>query len=300
MGSVYIEQNEYELYGIACISPTKIAEASIYIDGWLRRPEGLIWSPDASGNPAYMAATVPSITLTAPGTIAAGVNVIVPVTGPLMGVQIGDAFVLDRATAGVTEVVVVNAKTDSSVTLQSVAYTHDAGKFLEAGMFITERKSPPKGRPLILLKRTPVQRIVSGKGRYAYSRRGDAPAGNTDDFNLLSVYSQFGGPPAWEGFNPASTEFDPRTGNLWVPAGIMLAYYTEVEVSYVAGYSKAGLPTQVKEVCAKLVRTLANDPEIGPAKSYRAGDTAIERFADTNISGDMALMLSDFRARTYA
>ena len=298
--SEYLQHTEYLTYGVPNTSPDKVKEASGYIDGWLRRPEGLIWSPDSAQNPAFMAALAPTYELTLAAPVAPGTNVVANVTGPLMAVGPGDALIADRANANDTEAVVVVAKTGNTITLSNVTYHHDGGALLEAGLVITERKHMPKNRPIMQVKRCPVQRVLSGKGRYAYSRRGDSPSGNTDEFNLLAVYSTFGGPPAWEVFNPASTEFDTRTGELWIPAGIMLAYYTEVEVTYVAGFSAAGLPSQVKEVCAKLIRTLANDPEIGPAKSYRAGDTAIEKFADTMISGDMATLLAPYRARLMA
>lgn len=300
MGSVYLQQGEYKAFGVNGCDPPDIAEASLYIDGWLRRPEGLIWSPDAGGNPAYMSALTPSYTLTTSAALTVGQNKTVPVSGPLLNVQPGDALILDRANTNVTEAVVVMAKTGNVLTLGNVAYAHSSGALLEAGLGIIERKYTPKNRPIIQLKRAPVQRILSGKGRYAYSRRGDAPAGNTDDFNLLAVYSQFGGPPAWEVFNTTTTEVDPRTGECWIPAGIMLDYYSEVEVTYVAGFSAATLPDQIKQVCAMLVRTLANDDDLGPVKSYRAGDTAIEKFADSNISGDMALLLKPYRALPIA
>ncbi len=80
----------------------------------------------------------------------------------------------------------------------------------------------------------------------------------------------------------------------------MLAYYTEVKVRYLAGYSAASLPSAVKLATAMLVRTLASAPNLGAIKSYKAGDTAIERFSDTMISGDIRSMLTKYRARTFA
>lgn len=300
MQSVYLQVSDYGPFGAANATLAKVIQASTYIDAHLHRPEGLIWTPDAFGNPAYMAALTPSIELTLSAPIAPGANVVATVTGPLAGINIGDALIAETATPANTEAVVLTAKTGNTVTLGTVALAHAAGTKLSAGLGITERTRMPKNRPLCMLKRCPVQRVLAGKGRYAYGRRADAPSGNTDDFNLLAVYSQFGGPPAWEMFNPASTEFDPRTGDLWIPAGIMLAYYTEVEVTYVAGYSAATLPEPVKLACSKLILTLENDLNLGPAKSYRAGDTAIEKFSDTMISGDIANMLRPYRARAFA
>lgn len=300
-GSVYLQSVEYAAYGLpSSTTAQQVGEASTYLDGWLKRPEGLVWSPDAAQNPAYMAAAVPTAQFTLAAPIATGANVQVNVTGPLGTLNIGDSVIADRANTNMTEACVVTAKSGGLITLGNVAYAHSGGMLLETGLAITERKSMPNRRPLMMVSRRPVQRILSGKGRYAYSRRGDAHSGNTDDFNLLAVYSQFGGPPAWEMFNPAVTEFDPRTGQVWVPAGIMLAYYTEVEMTYVAGFSAATLPNIIKEACAKIVKALQNDPELGPVKSYRAGDTAVTLFTDSILSGDLKSNLIPYRAMAMA
>jgi hypothetical protein len=299
--SEYIDPSEYAAYGLPSgTTVAQVQEASQYINGYLRRPEGLVWKPDFAGNPAYMDALNPDYSLTLTGAISPGQNVVANVAGPLAQANVGDTVVLDKASQNTTETVVIVAKNGNALTFGNVQLAHANGGTADGGLSITERRYLPKNRPITVLTRTPMVMMLSGIGRYAYSRRGDAPAGNTDDFNLLAVYSEFGGPPAWEVFNPASTEFDPRTGQLWIPAGIMLAYYTEVQVRYLAGFSTANIPPQLKTACAKLIKALANDVDLGPAKSYRAGDTAIQKFADTMISGDVAMLLQEYRARVIA
>jgi len=300
MGSVYLQPGEYAAFGVPKATADKVASASLYIDGYLRRPEGLIWSPDCNGDPCFMAALSPSNTLTLPNDISPGSNVVVNVTGAVGAVQPGDVLIADRATTNLAEALLVVAKNGRALTFASVQNAHASGAKLDAGLDISEQRNLPKSRPLMNVTKTPVQRILSGIGRYGYTRRGDTASGSTDDFNLLAVYNQFGGPPAWEIFNATSCDFDARTGQVWIPAGIMLAYYTEVRLRYIAGFSQANLPDAVKLACAKLILALGNDPDLGPAKSYKAGDTAITKFSDTIISGDIGNMLSQYRARVMA
>lgn len=300
MGSAYLQTGDLANYGVPTATTAQISQASLYIDGYLRRAEGLIWTPDCNGDPCYMAGLTPSNTLTLAGPLAPGANVVANVTGATLGVQVGDVLIADRANTGLTEALTVVAKTGKALTFSSVQNAHSGGALLDLGLDICEQKYQPGKRPIINLSKWPIQRILSGIGRYAYPRRGDQNSGSTDDFNLLAVYSTFGGPPAWEVFNPASTEFDPRTGQLWIPAGIMLAYYTEVRVRYVAGFSQANLPGEIKMACAKMILALANDPNLGPAKSYRAGDTAVTLFSDTTISGDIKSLIDPYRARVMA
>lgn len=297
MGSAYLQTGDLANYGVPNATSAQISQASLYIDGYLRRAEGLVWMPDCNGDPCYMSALTPSNTLTLAGALAPGANVVATVTGPTLGVQPGDILIADRANTGVTEALQVAAKTGKVLTFTSVQNAHSGGSLLDAGLDIVEQKYMPAKRPIINLSKWPLQRILGGIGRYAYPRRGDQSATNTDDFNLLAVYSQFGGPPAWEIFNPASCDFDQRTGQLWIPAGIMLAYYTEVRVRYVAGFSQANLPGEIKMACAKTILALINDPNLGPAKSYRAGDTAVTKFSDSMLSGDVTQLLNPYRAR---
>lgn len=302
MPSSYLQPGEYAAYGLpSSTAAGDVAQASTLIDAFLGRPEGLVWAPDGAGLPCYMAGLVGmGMALTAPGAISPGQSVAVPVTGPGAAAQVGDVLILDRATSGLTEAVTVISSTPTSVTLRSVANAHGGGALLEAGLVIQEQKMLPANRPLTMLAQTPVARILSGTGRYGYARRGDMGVSSIDDFNLLAALSHFGGPPVWEVFDPAGTDVDPITGQLWVPAGIMLAYYTEVRVRYVAGFSAAGLPPEVKMATARTVQALANAPSLGAVKSYKAGGYAVENFASTLLSDDLKAQLQRYMARAFA
>lgn len=295
--SNYIAPGDYAAYGISTATTDQVTQASIYLDAYLKRPEGLIWQADSTGNPCCMLAPTPTLSFSLSAPIVPGQNVVASVSGPLGGLQVGDALIADRANDNKREALTIVSTAPGQLTFANVLNAHNAAAALDADLCITEQRYMPKNRPIIILGRSPIQRIISGTGRYAYPRRGDANASSTDDFNLLAVYDTFGGPPAWEIFKPESTEFDARTGQIWVPAGIMLAYYTEIRVRYVAGFSAAALPTQIKLACAKLVKALGNDPDLGPVKSYRAGDTAVQLFANTLISGDLVDMLRPYRIR---
>lgn len=298
--SNYIAPGEYTAYGLpAGTTADQVSTASVYVDAHLKRPEGLVWQADSTGNPCCMLAPAPSLSFSLSAPIAPGQNVVASVSGPLGGLQVGDALIADRSTDNTREALSIVSTAPGQITFSKVLNAHGSGTALDADLCITEQRYLPKNRPIVVLGRSPIQRIISGTGRYAYPRRGDAGASNTDDFNLLAVYDTFGGPPAWEVFKPEATEFDARTGQVWVPAGIMLAYYTEIRIRYVAGFSAAAIPTQIKLATAKLVKVLANDPDLGPVKSYRAGDTAVQLFANTLISGDLADMLKPYRARGF-
>jgi hypothetical protein len=303
MTSSYLQSGDYPTFGLpTSTTAAQVTQASAMVDMYLKRPEGLIWSPDVNGNPCYMAAATPSLTITAGASIPAGGNVSVPVTGPVAMLTIGDVLILDRADEDLVEAVTVNALTPASngnpatIGLRNVVNAHAPGALLEGGMIILDQRFMPDGRPMTMLSRTPVVIFLSGSGRYGYARRSDGGASNIDDFNLLASLTQFGGPPAWEIFDPTSTDMDPKSGSIWIPAGVMLAYYTEVRLRYIAGFTTATLPSEIKLATSMIIQAMTAAPQLGSVRTYRAGDTMIQRFADTMLSGDVKNMLNPYRA----
>jgi hypothetical protein len=234
------------------------------------------------------------------GAINPGQSVVAQVTGGIQAISVGDALVLDRANSSIAEVVVVVSVTAPSVTLQQVVNFHPGPCTLDAGMMIKQHKFMPQGRPLTTLAYTPVARLLSGQGRYGYGRRGDASRYMVDEFNLLASLSHFGGPPVWEFFPLTNTGVDAPSGQVWVPAGVMLAYYSEINLWYVAGFAQANLPDAIKFACSQLILAAVNLPPMGPSvKSYRAGDTQITLFAASLLSADTKAMLDPYRAKLF-
>ena len=174
-----------------------------------------------------------------------------------------------------------------------------SGSTLDLGMTIKQHRFMPEGRPITNLAFTPVIRLISGQGRYGYGRRGEASRYMVDEFNLLASLSHFGGPPVWEFFPINTTGVDPLSGQVWVPAGVMLAYYSEVNIWYVAGWSYANLPDAIKWACGDLTLILANNFSFGDIKSYQAGGTKIELFSSSIIDADTKYQLAPYRAKLY-
>lgn len=309
MQSQYLQSTDYATFGVPNATPAQVTQASALIDAYLRRPAGLLLVADANGNPAYMSALNPELTLTSVGSFGPGNAIQVTVNGPVQMLQVGDVVVLDKANASLVEAVQITSISGNQITLgttaanapQGVQFGHSAGCTMDVGLVLTEQRYLPKQRSTVMLSHTPVMRVIGGTGRYAYGRRGDAGIYNADNYNLLASINKFGGPPAWEIW-PANTAagIDVRTGELWVPAGIMLVYYSEVKVRYVAGFQYSNLPSEVKLACAQLITAMANDPGIGNFRVAQAGDTKMERFAASNLSNDIKAMLAPWRARTFA
>lgn len=305
MPSTYLTTDDLDAYGLAGTAAGQIAQASALVDAYLQRAEGLVWAPDFQGMPCDMAALEPTMTLQLTADIAPGVNVRAAVSGPVSAVQPGDVLVLDRATENVKEACVVASvpqpgETPNFVVLKQVRAAHTTGATLAMGLVIEEQRYVPDGRPIVTVSRAPLVRLVGGVGRYSYGRRGDSSNWNMEPFNLLAAVSKFGGPPAWEAFDVANAGMDAGTGQVWIPAGVMLAYYSEVKLRYVAGFQASCIPPAVKTACAALVAALKDRPQMGNVKSYRAGDTQVESFAASALDDDTKLMLAPYRARMFA
>jgi len=252
MPSSYLTTAEAPIYGLTNFSTSQIIQASALIDAYLKRPEGLVWGPDSTGNPCYMTTPAPVATFELTAPISPGASVPVQMSGPVQILQVGDVILLDQATPSSTEACVVATTSNQpnpspAITLQNVINSHSIGATAALGLAIEEQRYMPDSRPLTFLSRTPLVNVISGVGRYGYGRRGDHADYNMEQFNLLAAVSKFGGPPAWELFQQNyPTGWDVQTGQVWVPAGIMLAYYSEVKLRYVAGFAANAIPGPIK------------------------------------------------------
>ncbi len=303
MPSSYLASGDYANYELpATTTQAQVTAASNLIDVYLKRPEGLVWVPDATGAPGWMAAPTPSLTLTGIGPIPPGTNVIVPVTGGISAITVGDVLILDAENGAIAEPCTVISMTaaPATVTLQTVLFTHTGAVPMDKGRVIKQHKFMPAGRPLTVLAYTPIARLLAGQGRYGYGRRGDASRYQVDEFNLLASLSHFGGPPVWEFFPITNTGVDAQSGQVWLPAGVMLAYYSETNIWYVAGFSAANLPSEIKTACAQIIMAKTAIPQMGNVKSYKAGDTAIAMAASSFLSDDVKMLLEPYRARRFA
>lgn len=150
----------------------------------------------------------------------------------------------------------------------------------------------PAGRNRVIVARTPLRSIDAARGRYGYPRRAASAEQVYPAASLYELSSAFGGPPEWETIDPAQAVFDARTGEVWVPAGIYMAHYTDVEITYTAGYTAT--PDQVKAACALLIFAYL---ERAGMMGMKGKVTALVSSDHTLINRDIAAMLEPFRAR---
>jgi hypothetical protein len=302
MASAYLASGELGTYGVPAATTAQITSASALVDAYLKRPEGLQWTPDFNGSPAFMAGLSPTFTLKMTVDIAAGVNVSVPVqygSGQLSSVgSVGDVVILDKADTNKCEACVIASVSPSAIVLSKVLSPHLAQSTIDFGLVIKEMRTLPKSRAITRVSSWPIVRMLSVLGSYRYGRRATQIANLSGDNDLLAMQQTFGGPPAWMPVDVSAVDFDAASGEIWVPSGILLANYSDVRFSYVAGFSQANIPAIIKSATAAAIIGGVNVSDLaGGLKMARAGDTALERFGNTVLDGDTRAQLDTYRAR---
>jgi hypothetical protein len=100
--------------------------------------------------------------------------------------------------------------------------------------------------------------ILAASGRYGYSRQ-DQSMAYPDLFafiNPLNLITMFGGPAPWVAIDLTNMDYDPKTGEVWIPAGLQLQKYSEVIMTYNSGFDPLNLPYTLKHVCAALTKNI--------------------------------------------
>lgn len=303
MPNAYIAATELGAYGVVGTPQIYIDRASSLIDAFLQRPEGLTYTPDAAGWPCYMTRLTPRLTLTIAGPIVAGAMVTVALTGNIDNNPdqlAGEVIVLDRGDDSLVEACVINTATNTSITLANVLFTHPGPVTADFGLVITEQKTMPQGRSVAHLSAWPIARIHSAVGRYGSPRQGGDPYGYGQDQGLLTIFRAFGGAPLWQQIAVSSMSWDAQTGHCWLPAGMWLAYFNEVNVRYVSGWTQANVPEQIKSAVAQLATGIQNNLLPGNILSYKAGDTQIVRGVATILDSDTMKIVRAFKSFQFA
>lgn len=299
MPSTYLLPGEYATYGVPDASTDQVVSASAVVDSYLGLPEGLVWSPDADGLPCYMANLTPSYTCELSTALTAGQAATIAYPPARSGAYglIGTVLIADREAPAATEALVVTGVDTmaGTVTIAPPTQSHAVGASLEAGLVISEERALDAKRSTTRISRFPVARLLAAAGRYAYSRRSDQVAGLYNDYNLIAVLQTFGGPPIWQNIDVRQADLRPDTGEVWLPAGMMLAYYSDARMSYVAGYPAGSLPTAVKRATANVIRN-AESAEYAPPnfRIAQAGGSKFERFSDSQLDTDTKKLLDPY------
>ena len=194
-----------------------------------------------------------------------------------------------------TEASIVTEACGNTLTFQAVQFAHAASAKMDFGMTILQELPVPSKRTTVRVSQSPLVRLMSGFGRYGYGRRSDQFAGPSINTNLLAYVAAFGGPPMWTQFPVEETDINTTTGEVWIPPGLLLAYFTDVRLRYVAGWSQANLPPDIKQAVANIVRAAIDSPLAGNIKMMKTGDTTVERFAASAIDADTKALLQPYK-----
>lgn len=98
--------------------------------------------------------------------------------------------------------------------------------------------------------------FIAASGRYGYTRQ-DRSVGYPDLYamiNPLNLVTMWGGPAPWVPVDATMIEYDPKTGEAWIPAGLQLQAYSEILCIYNSGYDPRKIPYTIKAVVAGLVK----------------------------------------------
>ncbi len=281
-------------FGAPDATADQIMRASAAVDGYLGRPEGLIWKPDAAGMPAYMAGLDPALSLALPVAVQAGLNVTVTLPG-ISPDLIGEAVVINRDGPD-CEAASIAAADGTTVTFARLRLDHAAGSTLETGLCIAEER-PVGRRSVTQVSRPQAVRLVSGAGRYAPGRGREW----REDYGLLASVFQFGTVPLWQAFDPGQASLNATTGEVWVPEGLFCAPYADVRLRYVAGFPADGVPDAIKIATASLIQGVAAATDMGGRfRRFSAGGTTVERFDQTDFDPDIKALLEPYRVRRLA
>ena len=313
MPSQYLTAGDAALYGAAALAATsQIVLASTLVDSYLRRPKGLVYVADANGFPAMMASATPMENFTLTAAIAPGQNVNATLNLNLITPDfVGEVLVLDAGLSTMEACQVNNVAvptgtnisipgtggSTNGVTLSNVQFAHAIGATAQTGLTLIEEKSLPNKRSVTMLSELPAVNLLSLLGRYAYGRRSDQVGGLYQEMNLLASVQTFGGPPQWIIVDTEQASISPRMGELWVPAGMLLAYYSDVRAYYIAGWTAATLPPAIKIATANIINTLAQVGIPASLQTATAASSTLKRFTASNIDIDTQRMLDPFSAR---
>lgn len=306
MPSIYLQSSDYSNYGLPqSTTQSQVIQASAIIDAYTKRqPKGLLYSLDYSGAPCYMSAVLPTLSFVAAGGIISGSNITVTLSGSIGFLQVGEVLIVDRNNTNLTESCIVSSinPQNKTIILSNVINNHASGVTLDSGMTIFEEKSLLSQKPITQLSYSPIVNLISGVGQYGYERRGDNNLYTDGDFNLLSQLTAFGGAPGWTFFSISDTQVNYLTGDVWIPSGVYLSYFTNVRMWYIAGWTYQNLPYEIKQACANIVNALSSassDGFSGNIKLYRAGDTEIQKFSASYLDSDTKSLLDRYCVRIY-
>jgi len=132
--------------------------------------------------------------------------------------------------------------------------------------------------------------LISAQGRYCIPRRGEWPF---DDLRL-DVALMFGLPGVWTAIDVTAIDFFAETGELTLPLNIVGLWFSEVDITYTAGFG--AIPDPVKFACAQIVRNALATPALN-VKAEHLDRMHLQYFSDTLIDQAVTTMLAPYVAQ---
>jgi hypothetical protein len=130
--------------------------------------------------------------------------------------------------------------------------------------------------------------IVAIEARYAKPRRGE-----TLDQPLFDIVWAFSLPGQWITIDPSTVDFDPNTGELTLPWGVLGLPFNEVMVTYTAGLAAIG--DDVKTACAQIVRNAQATPALN-ASMTRMDTMQMQYFSSSLVDQTVQTWLRPYIA----
>ena len=131
--------------------------------------------------------------------------------------------------------------------------------------------------------------VTALRGRYAVPRRGDENQELAEEVALT-----FALPGTWTALDPNSVDFDCDTGELSFPPHPLGLAFSELEVSYNAGF--AAFPEPVKFACAQIVRNAQATPALN-VRASQMDRVHMQYFADTLLDQTVRKLLAPYVAQ---
>ena len=289
----YLSSSEYAVYGVSDATADQVNKATRFVNTYLGRPEGLLWSPDANGQPAYMANLNPTLSYTG-SAISPGTSVVLTAANANFGYQnVGDVVILDRGTPNITEACVVTAASGNTLTLANVQFSHSAPT-IDFGLTLLEESPILPGKTVVRLARAPIAQILSGFTRYAFGRLPRQITDSSYYFQELLLLNQTI-PPAWTQVDLTQCDINSSTGVVLFYPYFLQNVRLDARFRYVAGWSQANLPGDIKQAVANIVRSAIDTPFSANMKVLKSGDATMERFGPSIMDGDTKALLQPYK-----
>jgi hypothetical protein len=157
----------------------------------------------------------------------------------------------------------------------------------------SERNRLPGGRPMTRATFTPLAVVAPATTPFVQVRARHGIPRGPNAMTLAEMLAPFGGPPQWVDLDRAQVEYNAATGEIWLPAGIFGVHYTEVELTYNAGYAQ--VPENVKLACAQIIRNIESHPAAN-VHVAQLDRLQLEYFAGSLLDEDTRRLLTPYVA----